>query len=100
LLAAQQKQLEEINSTLESRIEEAVAELRKKDDILIQQSRLTSMGEMISNIAHQWRQPLNNIGLIVQSPAACLQGKRSFGRELDEDIADYNEGSSANFRNH
>jgi PAS domain S-box-containing protein len=88
LLAAQQKQLEEINSTLESRITEAVAELRKKDDILIQQSRLTAMGEMISNIAHQWRQPLNNIGLIVQNLQLAFKSNDLSVNELDEDIAE------------
>jgi len=88
LLAAQQKQLEEINRSLESRIENAVAELRKKDDILIQQSRLTAMGEMISNIAHQWRQPLNNIGLIVQSLQLAFKANDLSVEELDEDIAE------------
>ncbi|HIJ96825.1 MAG TPA: PAS domain-containing sensor histidine kinase [Desulfuromonadales bacterium] len=67
LLAEQQKQLEEINSTLETRIESTLAELRRKDEIIIQQGRLSAMSEMISSIAHQWRQPLNNIGLIIQS---------------------------------
>jgi len=88
LLAAQQKQLEEVNSTLESRITEAVAELRKKDDILIQQSRLTAMGEMISNIAHQWRQPLNNVGLIVQNLQLAFKANDLSVEELDEDIAE------------
>jgi len=88
LLAAQQKQLEEINSSLETRIEKAVAELRNKDDILIQQSRLTAMGEMISNIAHQWRQPLNNIGLIVQSLQLAIKAKDLTERQLDEDVAE------------
>jgi C4-dicarboxylate-specific signal transduction histidine kinase len=88
LLAAQQKQLEEINSSLEHRIEKAVAELRNKDDILIQQSRLTAMGEMISNIAHQWRQPLNNIGLIVQSMQLAIKANDLTERQLDEDVAE------------
>ena len=70
-LAEKQHQLETLNRTLEERIQTAVNELRQKDQALIQQNRLASMGEMINNIAHQWRQPLNLISLIVQGlPAA------------------------------
>lgn len=88
MLAEQKKQLLEINSTLEHRINEAVVELRKKDAMLIQESRLTAMGEMISSIAHQWRQPLNNIGLIVQGLQLAFKADDLSVEELDEDIAD------------
>ena len=65
-LAVKQGQLEALNLTLEERVERAVDELRQKDQALIQQNRLAAMGEMIGNIAHQWRHPLHNIGLLVQ----------------------------------
>lgn len=82
-LADKQRMLESLNHTLEERIETAVKELRQKDQSLIQQNRLAAMGEMINNIAHQWRQPLNLIGLIVQGLPDC---KDLSQEELDFEV--------------
>lgn len=61
------EQLRDMNLNLENRITSAVSELREKDQLMILQSRQAAMGEMLGNIAHQWRQPLNVIGISVQN---------------------------------
>ncbi|MCG6553815.1 MAG: transporter substrate-binding protein [Candidatus Magnetominusculus sp. LBB02] len=46
--------------------ERAADDLRKKEQLLIQKSKLSSLGENINNIVHQWKQPLNAIALKIQ----------------------------------
>jgi len=65
-LIKQQQEINALNSDLTLRIEKEVRENQQKDRIMYQQARLATMGEMIGNIAHQWRQPLNIIALIMQ----------------------------------
>ena len=61
------KELRNLNDSLELRIRREVENSRKKDNIMFQQARLASLGEMLQNIAHQWRQPLGSLMMIVQS---------------------------------
>lgn len=82
-LAQKQAQLEELNGSLERRVRSAVAELREKDQLLITQGRLAAMGEMLGNIAHQWRQPLNALALVLSN----LKDEARFG-ELDADAVE------------
>ena len=61
------KEEKEINETLEKRVFEETSKQKEQEQLLIQQTRLAAMGEMIGNIAHQWRQPLNALGLVFQN---------------------------------
>lgn len=64
-----------------SELENTVEELHQQEHLLLQQGRLAAMGETVNNIAHQWRQPLNNLGLIIQSLELCYE-VGEFNREL------------------
>ncbi len=59
--------LENLNEELEKKVLNEISKRKEQEFILIQQSKLASMGEMIGNIAHQWRQPLNSLGLVIQN---------------------------------
>jgi len=65
-----QERTEELNQ-LNENLEKIVAEKTKENitqlDLLQQQSKLASMGEMIGAIAHQWRQPLNELSIAIQN---------------------------------
>ncbi len=57
-------------------------ELKKQDEILIAQSKQAAMGEMIGMIAHQWRQPISIIAMIVNN----IQIDMELGELKEEDI--------------
>jgi len=63
MVEAQTQKLLNLNKNLESKVKEEVEKNEQKTRIMFQQSRLASMGEMIGNIAHQWRQPLSELGI-------------------------------------
>ena len=67
-----QSELQEINEDLQKRVQREIElklkkerEANEKERILVHQSKLASMGEMIGNIAHQWRQPLTELSSIL-----------------------------------
>ncbi len=64
---------------------QAMEELREKEQLLIQQSRMAAMGEMLGNIAHQWRQPLNVVGVKIQELGLSFK----YG-ELTKELVDAN----------
>ncbi len=73
-----------INQTLEEKIKEAVLKNQRQQAILVHQTRLAQIGEMISMIAHQWRQPLNNISLINNKISLRAYKKQLDSKEIIE----------------
>ncbi|GFO58665.1 hypothetical protein GMST_09900 [Geomonas silvestris] len=66
---------------------QAVEHLREKEKLLLQQSRMAAMGDMLFNIAHQWRQPLNVLGLNVQQLGLLYEVGELNQETLDQAIA-------------
>jgi len=60
-------ELADLNRNLEQRVAQEVEKNIQKDHLMFHQARLAAMGEMLSNIAHQWRQPLNMVALLIQN---------------------------------
>jgi len=61
------EELEMLNKTLESRVQEEIQKGREQEQLLIQKSKFIALGEMISNIAHQWRQPLSQLSALLMT---------------------------------
>jgi signal transduction histidine kinase len=74
-------ELQELNTSLEDKIKDAVEHERKQTQLIQQQAKLALMGEMIHNIAHQWRQPLAAIA----NKSSYLQLMEQTG-EMSSDI--------------
>jgi ABC-type nitrate/sulfonate/bicarbonate transport system substrate-binding protein/signal transduction histidine kinase len=74
--------LKRLNLQLNERIELEITKNEEKNRILIQQSRMASMGEMLENIAHQWRQPLSTISVA----ASGMEVKKEFSSLSDEEF--------------
>ncbi|MFW5706975.1 MAG: PAS domain S-box protein [Bacteroidota bacterium] len=72
-LNAQKTQLEDFNRILEEKVTEEVEKNRMKDHLMSLQARQAAMGEMVGHIAHQWKQPLNTLNLIIMDMQDAFQ---------------------------
>ena len=83
-----QQQLEQENQELRQKIRDLKKQVideirhnRQNDKMLFQQSKMASMGEMIGNIAHQWRQPLMELSTLSMQLQAKIELLGSISNE-------------------
>ena len=76
------KKLNDLNKNLEIIVATKTKELIEKESILNHQSKMAAMGEMIENIAHQWRQPLS----VISTAATGAKLNKDFGTLSDENF--------------
>ena len=90
-----QEEIESLNHSLKDRVKEEVNKNRKKDQQLLEQSRLAQMGEMLSMIAHQWRQPL----AAISSTSSALELKANLGK-IDKELVIKNAQNISKYAQH
>ena len=84
ILFYRQYLLKKMNEELNEKIKIEMKKNEEKTRISIQQSRMASMGEMLENIAHQWRQPLSTISVA----ASGIEIKKELNILNDEELSD------------
>lgn len=91
---------------LKKEIEKQSQEIKEKNALLFHQARNAAMGEMISMIAHQWRQPLNTLGIINQDlyfkykMGTCDESCFEKAHEQFDEHLQYMSGTIDDFRNY
>ena len=88
-------QLQEINNNLEKRVREEVEKNRSREQMMLHQTRLAQMGEMISMIAHQWRQPL----AAISATSGSIELQASINK-LDKDVIQKKAHNISNYSQH
>lgn len=93
-----QENLKKLNQNLQEEVDRQIQlqikkdqEAKEKERILSHQSKLASMGEMIGNIAHQWRQPLTALATILINIELFFQKDKLTKERLESKIVEANE---------
>lgn len=80
------ERLRELNAVLENQVVEAKNKNEITEKMMITQSRMAIMGEMIGMIAHQWRQPITVIGMITNNTILTLEFDEINKQHLLDDL--------------
>ena len=80
------EELEQYQNHLEEKVEEEIEKRKENEKMLLQQSKLAAMGEMMDAVAHQWKQPLSQINSVVANIEADFEDKKLNQEILDEHL--------------
>lgn len=83
---AMENELKTLNEMLEKEIELETASRIKAEQIMFEQKKFIDMGQMINAIAHQWRQPLTALGLLVQDVEDMYSTQELTKEAIDENV--------------
>ncbi|PLY07536.1 MAG: hypothetical protein C0625_05000 [Arcobacter sp.] len=82
------KKIRDNEKILKKKVEENIAELRKKDKLIQYQNRISENTKILNTLAHQWRQPLNIISLSASSLLADIELDCIDNEEFEHNISD------------
>jgi len=85
-LENRETELRQLNASLQEQVQQEVHAHREKEKMLIQQSKMAAMGDMLSMIAHQWRQPLNQISYVLMNIEAAYEHRELTTAYMDEKV--------------
>ncbi|MEA3354021.1 MAG: sensor histidine kinase [Campylobacterota bacterium] len=80
LIKKDRSKLSEFNKNLQKKIDDEVEKNKLSQELLMQQTKMASMGEMLESIAHQWRQPLS----VITTSATGIKVQKDYGLLTDE----------------
>lgn len=78
--------LQDLNDNLEKKVHDEVENSRVKDRMFFQQAKLAALGEMLNDIAHQWRQPLNTISVVISKIYLDSKTEKLTPQMLEDEI--------------
>jgi PAS domain S-box-containing protein len=65
-LLEKSNELLQLNLSLKKRVDEEIKERLRQEDMLLHQTRLASLGNILGDLSHQWKQPLSTISILIQ----------------------------------
>ncbi|MEA3290230.1 MAG: sensor histidine kinase [Campylobacterota bacterium] len=80
LIKKDKEKLNDFNQNLQQKVNEESEKNKLSQELLMQQSKMASMGEMLESIAHQWRQPLS----VITTSASGIMLQKEYGMLTDE----------------